>query len=60
MTMADPRAISDQAGEINAFLRCHYADYGVAGNLRCLAKCTGPRSVTGVGCCAAATGPRNA
>ena len=38
MTMADPRAISDQAGEINAFLRGHYAYYGVAGNLRCLAK----------------------
>jgi RNA-directed DNA polymerase len=31
-------AISDQAGEINAFLRGHYAYYGVAGNLRCLAK----------------------
>ena len=30
--------ISDQAGEINAFLRGHYAYYGVAGNLRCLAK----------------------
>ena len=30
--------IRDQAGEINAFLRGHYAYYGVAGNLRCLAK----------------------
>jgi len=30
--------ISDQVGEINAFLRGHYAYYGVAGNLRCLAK----------------------
>ena len=30
--------ISDQVGEINAFLRGHYADYGVAGNLRCLVK----------------------
>ena len=26
--------ISDQVGEINAFLRGHYAYYGVAGNLR--------------------------
>ena len=31
-------AISDQVGEINAFLRGHYAYYGVAGNLRCLVK----------------------
>ena len=31
-------AISDQVGEINAFLRGHYAYYGVAGNFRCLAK----------------------
>src|SRR4029077_9798091 len=30
--------ISDQVGEINAFLRGHYAYYGVAGNLRCLVK----------------------
>jgi RNA-directed DNA polymerase len=30
--------IGDQVGEINAFLRGHYAYYGVAGNLRCLAK----------------------
>ena len=30
--------ISGQAGEINAFLRGHYANYGVAGNLRCLVK----------------------
>jgi RNA-directed DNA polymerase len=30
--------ISDQVGEINAFLRGHYAYYGVAGNLRCLMK----------------------
>ena len=28
----------DQVGEINAFLRGHYAYYGVAGNLRCLVK----------------------
>jgi RNA-directed DNA polymerase len=32
------QTISDQVGEINAFLRGHYAYYGVAGNLRCLAK----------------------
>jgi len=31
-------AISDQVGEINAFLRGHYAYYGVAGNLRGLVK----------------------
>jgi hypothetical protein len=31
-------AISDQAGEINAALRGHYAYYGVAGNLRALIK----------------------
>src|SRR6201987_4157003 len=31
-------AISAQVGEINAFLRGHYAYYGVAGNLRCLVK----------------------
>ena len=31
-------AISDQVGELNAFLRGHYAYYGVAGNLRCLVK----------------------
>lgn len=31
-------AISDQAGDINAALRGHYAHYGVAGNLRSLAK----------------------
>ena len=30
--------ISGQVGEINAFLRGHYAYYGVAGNLRCLVK----------------------
>ena len=30
--------IRDQVGEINAFLRGHYAYYGVAGNLRCLVK----------------------
>ena len=30
--------ISDQVGEINAFLRGHYAYYGVAGNYRCLVK----------------------
>ena len=30
--------IGDQVGEINAFLRGHYAYYGVAGNLRCLVK----------------------
>jgi RNA-directed DNA polymerase len=30
--------ISDQVGEINAFLRGHYAYYGVAGNHRCLVK----------------------
>jgi len=30
--------ISDQVGEINAFLRGHYTYYGVAGNLRCLVK----------------------
>ena len=30
--------ISDQVSEINAFLRGHYAYYGVAGNLRCLVK----------------------
>src|ERR1700691_5185810 len=28
--------ISDQVGEINAFLRGHYAYYGIAGNYRCL------------------------
>src|SRR5690348_1810471 len=31
-------AISDQVGDINAALRGHYAYYGVAGNLRSLAK----------------------
>jgi hypothetical protein len=31
-------SISDQVGEINAFLRGHYAYYGVAGNFRCLVK----------------------
>jgi RNA-directed DNA polymerase len=31
-------AISDQAGEINAALRGHYAYYGVTGNLRALIK----------------------
>ena len=30
--------IGDQVGEINAFLRGHYAYYGVAGNYRCLVK----------------------
>jgi RNA-directed DNA polymerase len=30
--------ISEQAGEINAVLRGHYAYYGVAGNLRSLVK----------------------
>jgi RNA-directed DNA polymerase len=30
--------INEQAGEINAVLRGHYAYYGVAGNLRSLAK----------------------
>ncbi|MGC2460215.1 MAG: reverse transcriptase domain-containing protein [Steroidobacteraceae bacterium] len=30
--------IGNQVGEINAFLRGHYAYYGVAGNYRCLAK----------------------
>src|SRR6516165_11159310 len=30
--------ISDQVGEINAFLRGHYAYYGVAGNYRCLVR----------------------
>jgi group II intron reverse transcriptase/maturase len=30
--------IGDQVGEINAFLRGHYAYYGIAGNLRCLVK----------------------
>ena len=30
--------IRNQVGEINAFLRGHYAYYGVAGNLRCLVK----------------------
>src|ERR1700731_606756 len=30
--------IGEQVGEINAFLRGHYAYYGVAGNLRCLVK----------------------
>jgi hypothetical protein len=30
--------ISDQVGAINAFLRGHYAYYGVAGNYRCLVK----------------------
>ena len=30
--------ISDQAGEINVFLRGHYAYYGVAGNIRALFK----------------------
>ena len=30
--------ISDQVGEINAFLRGHYAYYGIAGNYRCLGK----------------------
>ena len=30
--------IGDQVGEINAFLRGHYAYYGVAGNVRCLVK----------------------
>jgi RNA-directed DNA polymerase len=30
--------ISEQAGEINAVLRCHYAYYGVAGNFRSLVK----------------------
>src|SRR6267142_829602 len=43
-----------------AFLRGHYAYYGVAGNLRCLAKVYRPWSVTGVGCCAAAAEPRDA
>src|SRR6267142_752751 len=49
--------ISDQVGEINAVLRGHYAYYGVAGNLRCLAKVYRAVSVTGIGCCAAAAGP---
>src|SRR5437016_3421264 len=31
-------SISEQAGEINAVLRGHYAYYGVAGNLRSLVK----------------------
>jgi hypothetical protein len=30
--------IGNQVGEINAFLRGHYAYFGVAGNYRCLAK----------------------
>ena len=30
--------ISDQVGEINAFLRGHYAYYGVGGNIRSLQK----------------------
>jgi retron-type reverse transcriptase len=30
--------LSDQVGAINAFLRGHYAYYGVAGNYRCLVK----------------------
>ena len=30
--------ISDQVGELNAFLRGHYAYYGVAGNIRSLFK----------------------
>ena len=51
--------ISDQVGEINAFLRGHYAYYGLAGNLRRLVKVY-PWSVTGVGCCAAAAGPGDA
>jgi group II intron reverse transcriptase/maturase len=31
-------AVRDQVGGINAFLRGHYAYYGVAGNFRCLLK----------------------
>ena len=45
--------IGNQVGEINAFLRGHYAYYGVAGNYRC----TGSRSVTGTGCYVAAARP---
>jgi hypothetical protein len=33
--------ISEQAGEINAVLRGHYAYYGVTGNLRSLVKVSG-------------------
>ena len=50
--------ISEQAGEINAALRGHYAYYGVAGNLRKFSsKYIGSWSVTGAGCCAAVAGP---
>ena len=30
--------IPDQAGDLNAVLRCHYAYYGIAGNIRALQK----------------------
>jgi RNA-directed DNA polymerase len=38
MRQIQHQAIGEQVGEINAFLRGHYAYYGVAGNLPGLAK----------------------